>query len=147
MSILRELGVNQTIWIQLALFFICYLSLSQLVFKPYLRNLNYRKQNTGGSFDQAAALNAETEKLALEYQHRMKEQNAAAQAVYDKLKGEGQAEEDRLIQVSRKLGQDVVEQSKKKVASELGAAQLKLKSEIPHLSELIASRVLGREIS
>ncbi len=47
---------------------------------------------------------------------------------------------------SRKQGQEIVEQTKKKVVTELVAAQAKLKSEVPQMSQLIASRVLGRDL-
>ena len=146
-KILTGLGINQTAPVMVVFFAIAYFFLNNFLIKPYEKNLEYRKKNTGGSLDEAATLNSQTEGLASEYQIKMKKQNEAAQGIYEKIKKEGMEEEDRLIAGARKLGSDLVDQAKKKVSTELLAAKESLKSQIPQLSELIASRVLGRDIS
>ena len=147
MSILTQLGVNQTFFIQLAFFFISYFFVSQFLIKPYRRNLEYRKKNTGGSVDEAAHLNLETERLVGEYQQKAKAQNESAQGIYEKFRAEGQQEEERIISVARKQSQDAIEQTKKKISQELSTARESLRNQVPQLSELIASRVLGRKLS
>src|SRR5271154_3199812 len=109
MSILTQLGVNQTFWIQLAYFFIAYFFVSHFLIKPYKANLEYRKKNTGGSLDQATSINNDTEKLIVQYQDKAKAQNETAQSLFEKLKTEGQAEEDKLISVARKQGSEIVD--------------------------------------
>jgi F0F1-type ATP synthase membrane subunit b/b' len=146
MSILTQLGVNQTFWIQLAYFFIAYFFVSQFLVKPYKANLEYRKKNTGGSLDQATNINNETEKLVLQYQDKAKAQNETAQSIFEKLKTEGQLEEDKLISASRKQGGEIVDHTKKKIVTELVAARDSLKTQVPQISELIAGRVLGRKL-
>src|ERR1051326_7253553 len=97
LTILRQLGVNQTIWIQLALFLVCYFFLSQFLFKPYMANLAYRKKSTTGSAEEAVQLNKSTESLAMEYQGKVKNQNEKATSIYDKLKAEGRSQEEKLL--------------------------------------------------
>ncbi len=146
MAILTQLGVNQTFWIQLAYFFIAYFFVSNFLIKPYKANLEYRKKNTGGSLDQATSINNDTEKLVVQYQEKAKAQNEAAQSIFEKLKTEGQNEEDKLISAARKHGGETVDQTKKKIVAELVAARDSLKAQVPQISEMIASRVLGRKL-
>jgi len=145
-QILYDLGVNQTFWIQLAYFLISYFFVSQFLIKPYKANLEFRKKNTGGSLTHASTLNVETEKLMIQYQEKAKAQNATAQTVFEKLRLEAQGEEERLIGSSRKKGNEIIDQTKKKVITELSLARDQLKAQVPLISELIASRVLGRKV-
>jgi F0F1-type ATP synthase membrane subunit b/b' len=146
MSILTQLGVNQTFWIQLAYFFIAYFFVSKFLIKPYRANLEYRKKNTGGSLNEATSINSETERLVLQYQDKAKAQNETAQSVFEKLKIEAQHEEEKLISTARNHGGELVDQTKKKIIAELVAARDSLKGQVPQISELIASRVLGRKL-
>ena len=147
LSILKQLGVNRTIGDQLLLFLICYFFLSRFLFKPYLANLDYRKKNTVGNADEATRLNTAAEHLAMDYQGQVKAQNEKATAIYDKLKAEGLAEEDRLVAAARAQGSDVLDQTRALIQKEMGVAKTALKEQIPQLVRQIASRVLGREIS
>ena len=104
LSILKQLGVDSSIWVQLGFFLICYFFLSQFLFKPYLANLDYRKKNTVGNAEEATKLNTAAEHLAMDYQGQVKAQNEKATAIYDKIRSEGVAEEDRLVAAARAQG-------------------------------------------
>jgi F-type H+-transporting ATPase subunit b len=147
MEILRQLGVNDTIWIQLVLFLIAYFFLSQFLFKPYQRNLKYREKNTGGSVEEATQLNASAERLAMDYQGKMKSQNEQATALYEQFKSQGQAEEDRIVAAAREEAARLMEQTRIKISTDIKQAREVMRAQIPQLSGQIASRVLGRDIS
>ena len=53
MELLTQLGVNQTIWIQLATFFICFVFLKYFLFDPYFAAYNERKDRTLGQSELA----------------------------------------------------------------------------------------------
>ncbi len=146
MEILSQLGLNQTVWIQLIFFLICYVFLSRYLFKPFLRNLEHREKNTGGSIEEAQKITVSADRLAMDYQGHMKKQNEAATEVYDKLRLEGTKEEERLLAEAKAKSNQMMDQAKKKVTSEIAIARDALKAEIPNLSSQIASRILGREL-
>ena len=147
LGILRQLGVNSTLWVQLVFFLVSYFFLSQFLFKPYMRNLEYRKKNTVGNAEEAIKLNSSAENLAMDYQGQVKAQNEKASSIYDKLKAEGLAEEERLVAQAKALASEVLEQTKRKIQEDMIAAQDALKGQIPQISRQIASRVLGRDLS
>ena len=147
LSILKQLGVDNSVWIQLVFFLISYAALSQLLFKPYMKNLDYRKKNTTGNAEEATRLNTAAENLAMDYQGQVKAQNAKAASIYDQLKAEGQAEEDRLVAGAKKQATQLLDETRKKIQTDMAAAKEGLKAQIPQISRQIASRVLGRELS
>jgi F-type H+-transporting ATPase subunit b len=146
MEILTQLGVNQTIWIQLGFFIISYIFLSTFLFKPYRRNLEYRKKNTSGTVEEAAKLTSATESLAMDYQGRMKRHNEKAAAIYDQLKNEGHADEERILTQAREHASLLIEQTRTKINSDMTVAKEALRAQVPHLSSSIASSVLGRDV-
>ena len=146
LEILSQLGLDQTVWIQLCLFVFSYIFLSQFLFRPYLRNLKFRKKNTGGALDEATQLTALTEKIASDYQGKLKKQNELADEEYSKLKSEGSQEEEKLLIAARIRANQMLDEAKKKISSEMTKTKEELRNQIPQLSSLIASRLLGRDL-
>jgi F-type H+-transporting ATPase subunit b len=146
LEILAQLGLDHTVWIQLVFFIISYVFVSQFLFRPYMRNLAYRKKNTSGALDEAGKLATVTESLAMDFQGRMKKQNETAENAYGKLRAEGLLEEEKLLTAARNQATKVVEETKEKISTEIARTKEELRAQIPQLSTLIASRLLGREI-
>lgn len=146
MEILKQLGVNETVWIQLGFFILSYFFLSTFVFKPYRRNLEFRKKNTSGSMEEATRLSAATEVLVMDYQGRMKSQNEKAQTIYNQLRNEALAEEEKLVAAARDRANKIIEDTRLKITREIEAGRRTLESQIPELSSLTASQVLGRDL-
>jgi F-type H+-transporting ATPase subunit b len=146
LEILAQLGLDQTVWIQLCLFITAYFFLSTFLFKPYQRNLKFRKKNTGGALEEATQLVQVTERLAMDYQGRMKKQNQAAEEVYEKIRSEGTKEEEKLILAAKAKAGALLVETKKQITSEISRTKEELRLQIPQLSKLIASRLLGRNL-
>lgn len=146
MEILRQLGLDQTVWIQLGFFIISYFFLSQFLFKPYKRNLQFRSKNTGGALDEATQMSALNERLAMDYQGKMKKQNETAEQIYSKFKMEGAAEEGKLVAAAKESAAKALESTRAQITKEVTAAKNQLKEQIPQMSEMIASRLLGRSV-
>src|SRR5579885_2037149 len=101
MNVLTQLGVNQTLWIQLVLFLVTYLFLSQFLFKPYLRVIHARKKNTGGAVVEANQISTGAENLAAEYQQKVKQHHDEASSLYQKIRTEGVKQEEAVLTEAR----------------------------------------------
>jgi F0F1-type ATP synthase membrane subunit b/b' len=77
----------------------------------------------------------------------MKQFNEKANAIFSKLRDEGLAEEQRILTEAREAAAKVLEQTRKTVSHELSQAREELKTQIPLLSNKMASRILGRELA
>ena len=83
MQILSSLGVNSTIWLQLACFLISYVALTQLVLKPYLAAYNERQGRTVGNEEKAVRLLEETNEIQSTYADKVRAINSEMKAIYD----------------------------------------------------------------
>lgn len=146
MEILAQLGVDQTFWIQLVLFLTCYFFMSQFLFKPYLRNLDYRKKNTTEAVEEAQKLMTVTDSLAMEYEGKVKKQNEEALHIYTKFKQDGVAEEQKLIATARTKAEKVVYDTNLKISLEIEQTKKELAKMIPEISRQAATKILGRNL-
>ncbi|MCC6276688.1 MAG: ATP synthase F0 subunit B [Oligoflexia bacterium] len=146
MDIIKQLGINSTVWIQLGLFLVSYLFLSTFLFRPYLKILELRKKRTTGSVEEASKLAAATDTLVMDYQGKVQSHNHVAAQIYEKLKSEGAREEEKLLNDARTKANSLVQETREKVVRDIKAAKESLKTQAPTLSRSIASRVLGRDL-
>ncbi len=146
MEILKNLGVDGTFWIQLAFFLISYFFLSTFLFKPYKKNLEFRRKNTTAAVDEAHQLVATTERMALEYAGQIKKQNDEALGLYNKMKAEGTVEESRLLEAARTNAEQTLADSNSRISQEIRKTREQLKSILPEMSKLAANKLLGRDV-
>lgn len=146
MEILRQLGIDGTLWIQLAFFGVCYFFISQFIFKPYMTNLAHRKKNTTGASDEAVKLMAATDHLAMDYAGKMKDQNEQVLEVFNQIKNEGKSEEQKLITTARNRAEKLIAEANDKIAKEIQGVKTQLEKTIPELSRATAKKLLGRDV-
>ena len=96
--------------------------------------------------DEATQLSSITERLAMDYQGKIKKQNEEAELVFSRFKAEGTVEEDKIISQARSQAAQLMDETKKEIAREMSSAKEELRSQIPQISGLIASRLLGRNL-
>lgn len=146
MDILAQLGIDKTVFHQLGLFLVSYFFLSKFLFQPYLRNLEYRRKNTGGSIEEAGELEAQAAVAAEKFRNELSAQNQELQAAYQKIKGEGQATQEKLLTDAREKASNLLKKNRQQIETEMAEAQKSLKKDIPEISSLVAGRVLGRDL-
>ena len=98
MELLKSLGVNSTLWYQLACFIVSYLALSNLILKPYMAALHERENRTVGGEETAIRLIEEASHLHAELEQKARAIHASVKHVYDSSRTEAMAEYDRTIQ-------------------------------------------------
>lgn len=146
MQILSDLGVNSTIWIHLCYFIVAYVFVSQFIFKPYSRNLKFRKKNTTEGVDEAQKMLAHTDNMALEYEMKVKAQNEKVLSIYGQLKHEGVEEEHRILHQAKLRADKIINEANQKISSQIKQAETELKKDIPAMSKVAAEKLLGRNI-
>lgn len=145
MAILESIGLDQTLFIQFAIFFVTYIFINQLVFKPYNKAFEERTKKTVGNQGLAEQALEETKVLELEYEQKARMINSEFKTIYDASKAEALHEYDRLISEARENAKNVLTANRKKIANELEKAKLDLSKEVPLVSDAIVSKLLGKE--
>ena len=97
MDLLIQLGVNQTLAIQLVVFLIAFVALKYLLFEPYFAADNQRQERTLGKTELAERFVAEARELEEKFSTRAQEANDRFREVYDKARLEAVKEYDRLV--------------------------------------------------
>jgi F-type H+-transporting ATPase subunit b len=144
-AILTGLGVNQTIWIQLILFILTYLILANLVFKPYQSALNERHKKTLGGEDVTKKLIFETQELQARFERKARQVNEEIKSVYDLARAEAARRQTEILDAARKESSDLIQKTRENISGEIKRARETLHAEIPAISSMIATRLIGKE--
>ena len=143
LGILSMLGVNQTVYYQLAIFIVGYSCLYFIVFKPYFRMFEERERSTVGNQDLASQIIKEAQELEAEYQVKARQVNEQYKKVYDKYRSEAMREYDEVVSQARSQARNSVETNKKEIQENVFVARKQLLEERPQVSNAIVHQILG----
>lgn len=143
MELLKTLGLDSTVAFQFGIFLIVYLFLSNLLFKPYLKAFNKRKEQTVGKTDTAERYISETQDLENEYETKAREINQQFKVIYDESRTLALKEHDRLVSEARAKAKSLTEKAQQEITSQMQAAQQELQSQIPVIAKTITGQVIG----
>jgi len=140
------LDIDPTMLIQMVLFFIAFLVLKKILFKPVLAVLEERRQRTSKMREEAEDLRAEASDTLADYERRLEEVRAEANAEKQKMKAAAwDAEQKMLANVSSQAA-DMVEKSRQEIEKDTEKLKSELTKEIDTYAYSIASRILERDV-
>lgn len=143
MELLKTLGIDGSVAFQFGIFLVVYLFLSNVLFKPYLKAFNKRKEQTVGKTDTAERYIAETQDLESEYETKAREINQQFKVIYDESRTLALKEHDRLVAEARSKAKSLTEKAQTEITSQMQAAQKELKSQVPAIAKTISAQVIG----
>lgn len=146
MEIIKSLGVDSTLWVQLVCFLVSYLALSNFLFKPYMRALEERQKRTVGGEELAARLSGEASELHGEYEQKARALNAQIKGFYDQSRTEATKEFETIVKTARDESGSLVQSAREKISTEVQKARVGLSAEVPAVSTAIASKLAGKEL-
>jgi F0F1-type ATP synthase membrane subunit b/b' len=137
MEILLQLGANQTVFIQFALFIISISFLTVFVYGPFYKAYDQRLQQTKGADQVAYETQEEAKKLESIFQVRAREINHKIQSVFEASKS----------QATDSAGQ-ILNQAKAKVAEttegalkDIGAQKVNAEKELQIISQEVSAEI------
>ncbi|MCB9072666.1 MAG: ATP synthase F0 subunit B [Bdellovibrionaceae bacterium] len=141
-NILVSLGVNKTVFYQLAIFLVAFLYLKHFVFGPYLAAYIERRKKTVGHNEVAKEMSAELEKLEADYSAEAKALNDKMRVVFAEKRAEGAKEATRIIESGFVEAQKALVEGKKEIDAEYGKAREEMKSYVPSLGDAMVERLV-----
>lgn len=145
-SLLHALGIDSTIWAQLAFFLITFAVLNWLVFKPYLKAFDQRTKNTFGNEAAAKELLNETEQLQKRYETTARRINDKIRELYDAAKTKAQESQNKILDLARNESSELIKRSRIQIQNEIQAAKNSLQPEVKVISGLISNKLIGKEM-
>lgn len=138
--------LDGTVFVQLAMFFIAFIVLYVLVFKPMVALLDAREEAIEGARDQAKQLETDVRAKQEKFESELRRVRTTSGEERERLRGEGQELERQLLDRVRAETQALVSEAKVRLDGEALAARAELNAQNSALARDIASRVLGREV-
>jgi F-type H+-transporting ATPase subunit b len=138
--------LDGTVFVQLAMFFIAFLVLYPLVFKPMVALLEAREHAIEGARDEAKLLERDVQEKQATFESELRRVRGSSNEERERLRGEGQELERKLLDRVRNETQALIGEAKVRLDGEARTARAELGARKSELARDIASRVLGREV-
>ncbi|MCB0347831.1 MAG: hypothetical protein KDD37_03305 [Bdellovibrionales bacterium] len=146
MEVLQSLGINGTIGIQFFVFFLAYISLSNLLFKPYLKAYEKRKEQTEGQETLAETLDLSTQDLHLKMDSLRRDLSLKISEIFNEAKKRGAKEAATYLDGARTESQNMLANANQKVAHDVDVAKKEFQKILPEMSQTIVEKLVGRSI-
>jgi len=138
--------LNFTVIFQLAIVLILLVALSGMVFKPFLRVLQDRRDWVEGAERKARELQHRTEELMERHRDSMSTAQAQGASVREEIRKVGLDREAEILQKATEEANRFLEEMKGRIRDESQAARTDLRLEARNLAGEIAAQLLGRRI-
>ena len=140
------IDLDGTVFVQLAMFFIAFVLLYALVFKPMVAVLESREQAIDGAKDEAKHLEQEVKQKQATFEAELRKVRTASGEERERLRTEGLELERKLLERVRGETTMVVNDARARLDLEARRARTELSSGRAELARQIASKVIEREV-
>ncbi|HEY3804220.1 MAG TPA: ATP synthase F0 subunit B [Kofleriaceae bacterium] len=141
------IDIDYTVFVQFALFLILFAISNALLFQPYLRLRQRRKDGIEGARAEAERMSAQADAKLADYEKQLSIARASANDEGRKVRAEAAAHEKQVTDASRAEAQKAIDVATSKMRAETDAARLQLLPQANTLARQLASRLLGREVN
>jgi len=140
------IDLDGTVFVQLGMFFVAFVVLYALVFKPMVAVLEARDAAIDGAKDEAKHLEQEVKDKQASFESELRKVRSTSGEERERLRLEGQAIERKLLDGVRAETTSMVSEARARLEVEANAARAGLNAARPELARQIASKVIGREV-
>lgn len=144
MEIIHQLGINQTAFVQFAIFIAIFFFLNAYVFTPYYKALEVRESRTLGGEDLALEFQKKATDLHSEYQLKAKEVTSKIKSIYDAQRNDAAKEYDVIVTKARAEAATLLEGNDRSIAQSIQATAAALKAETKNVAVAITQKLLGK---
>ena len=144
-AILEQLGINQSIFIQIAVFAVFFLIAGPLFFQPYLDLLERRYQRTVEDKKAAQEMMEKASAKLEEYKKILADERAAARKDFEILVAAVKREESAIVAAARAEARDLTQKARDAVQAESEALRGQLSIEVESMAQGLANQLLARK--
>ena len=140
------IDLDATMFVQMGLFFIAFIVLHTLIFKPFLAVFEAREEAIDGAKEEARRFEAEAAGAGTEFDEKMREVRLKAAEERDRLRAEGAKLEANVLSSVSTETEKQLEDAEAQLASEAAKLRREMENQIPALARTIAGKLLQREV-
>jgi F0F1-type ATP synthase membrane subunit b/b' len=142
-SILAQLGVNHTFFMQFALVVVVYIFFSRFLFKPILAVLLIRTHKVEGLRRSADAMFFEHDKITKDYKSQWREHELKAREASDKIISEARVKAESIIDEAEERASEYLKSKRHDISVEAEKLSLELGGSSKEIEKLIKTRLFG----
>lgn len=146
MELFTALGINSTLFIQMGVFLVGFVFLKYVLFDAYYKAFESRAERTVGQVDMAEKYLNDTKALEMEYSAQARKINEEYRTIYDQTKSEATKEYSKVVEAARAEAKAQIESNRNKIFEQAQMVKKQMAQEIPQLTALISSKLLGKEL-
>jgi F-type H+-transporting ATPase subunit b len=139
-EILTSLGIDSSVYMQFGVFFVAYVAMSQIAFKPYLEKYNERLRRTVGGQEQAESLLVEADHKEKLFKEQARKLNSQISKIFNQFNTKAKQESEALIKAAQIQAERDLEQSRKELDQAVSEARTQLGSHLPTISKNIQNK-------
>ena len=138
--------INATLLLQLAMFLLLMVLLSQFLFQPLLALFEARERRIDGAQDEAKQYREDADAKAAIIADRMLQARQEARASLGGYKDKAKERELAILEAARQASQAKLEEARGVLAQQVQVAQTQLHEDAKTLAKEMASKALGRAL-
>ena len=138
--------LNLTLIIQLVIVLSLMGILTQIVFKPFMKVLQERRNRIDGAEQKARDLQQQADELIERYREAIAAAQAQGASIRDEIRKTSLAEEMAILEKAMGEANRLIQEIKGKIAEETRIARADLRFQAQNLSREIAEKILGRSM-
>ena len=141
------IDLDGSFFVQLGIFFVAFLILRSLVFKPVMQLFDARDAAMSGSKELAEKMSGEADATRENFETQLRNVRQKAHEERDKKRAEAQQLARDLTSKARQQNGSQLSAAKNRLDMEAREARTKAEAEVPELARKIGEKLLGRSVS
>ncbi len=145
MDLLKQLGFDNTFFVQIIVFALVFFLLSKLFFKPFLQLFELRHRRTVSDQEAAEKLMAQAEAKLAEYRDRLSEERAKSRKEYEAILETARKEEAKLLSHAREEAKRLTQEAAESVTKQRDLLRKQIEADVESLAQSISEKLLARK--
>jgi F-type H+-transporting ATPase subunit b len=145
-NIAQQLGIDSSIFVQLAIIVVVYFLLSAIFFKPFLKLIEARHRKTVEDREAAAQLMQQADAKLEEYKKKLAEERTAAKREYESAIEEARKEESAILAQAREEAKKITHEAADAVAKQYEELRRKLEVDVESFARTISEKLISRKV-
>lgn len=140
------IDLDGTFFVQIGIFFVAFLVLRSLVFKPVMELFDAREAAIDGARQAARDMEQEAETSRAKLEGELKSVRQAANEERESVRAEAQKLAREQTERARSEAESALTSARAKLEQEASQVRAQMNAMVPNLATQIASKLLGREV-
>ena len=145
-AILEQLGINQTLFVQLVIYAGVFLILSQIYFKPFLKLIEARHKKTVQDREAAEQMMSQAEAKFADYTKRLQDARIQAKAQVDAVLEQAKKEESEILANARNEAKKITQEATQQLQQQADKLRKDLDVEVESMARAVSEKLLLRKV-